>query len=440
MKLPLVFVFIIISFLTQAQSDMLESGPMLGYVEMREALLWVQTKEPAAVQISWQARDVKTAPEQSPVIRTEKTMACIAKFALPYLEPGTSYRYDVLVNGQKVELDYPTEFTTQPLWQYREDPPEFTVATGSCFYVNEEPYDRLGAAYGGAYRIFEQIHQRDPDLMLWLGDNTYLREVDWFSRSGILHRYTHTRAVEELQPLLASAHHYAIWDDHDFGPNNSDRSYIHKNLTREAFELFWGNPSYGLDGKHGITTFFQYGDIDFFLMDNRYFRAPNERESTDRTMLGKEQLEWLIDALTTSRAPFKVVVIGGQVLNTHEQYETYANLYPEERQYLLNRIREEEIYNVFFLDGDRHHTEFSKLQLDNGIMVHDMTCSPLTSGAHTNVQENNQLRVEGTLVEERNFAMLTFSGPRDSRKLQIEVFDADGKLLWEQRLRSQKPD
>ena len=74
----------------------------------------------------------------------------------------------------------------------------------------------------------------------------------------------------------------------------------------------------------GITSYFQWGDVDFFLLDNRYFRSPNYLTEGEKTILGKEQLEWLIDALVKSRAPFKMVAIGGQVLNTAEKYENYA--------------------------------------------------------------------------------------------------------------------
>ena len=135
-----------------------------------------------------------------------------------------------------------------------------------------------------------------------------------------------------MQRLLATAHNYAIWDDHDFGPNNSDRSFIHKDKTLKAFELFWGNPSFGLPGTPGAISFFQYMDIDFFLLDNRYHRSPNDRRSGQKTVLGKDQLEWLIDALSFSKAPYKMVLVGGQVLNTAPLFENYAHHHFEERQ------------------------------------------------------------------------------------------------------------
>ena len=159
--------------------------------------------------------------------------------------------------------------------------------------------------------------------MLWLGDNVYFREPD-DSRTGIYNRYTHDRALNELQPLLGSVHHYAIWDDHDYGPNNSDRSFIHKDITYQAFQDFWANPSYGIENKGGITTQFRWSDIDFFLMDNRYFRTPQNRKHIYKEILGKEQVEWLIDALLNSKAPFKIIAIGGQFLNSESIYENLS--------------------------------------------------------------------------------------------------------------------
>ena len=113
---------------------------------------------------------------------------------------------------------------------------------GSGAYFNEARYDRSGNPYGDGYEIYSNMAKAGADFMIWLGDNIYLREPDWNSWSGIIHRYTHDRAIPELQEFLASTHHYAIWDDHDYGPNNSDRGYWNKNQTMEAFKIFWANP------------------------------------------------------------------------------------------------------------------------------------------------------------------------------------------------------
>jgi len=412
---------------------------MLGYTEMREVLLWVQTNAEAEVQFTYWTQD-SLGNRNSDIfytkkIKTTEHSAFSAKAIADKVMPGQTYFYQLHINNDPITLDYPTTFQSQPLWMWRMDPPEFTVALGSCMYINEPIFDRPGKGYGSDYGIFNKIYEKSPDAMLWLGDNTYLREADWYTRTGILHRYTHTRSLPELQPLLASTHHFAIWDDHDFGPNDSDRSFIHKDKTLEAFDLFWGNPTTGVPQfEGGITTSFQWNDIEFILLDNRYFRSPNKRKSGDRTILGEDQFEWLIDKLAASKAPFKIVAIGGQVLNTYEKWENYINHHHKERGRLLKRIEEENIKNVIFISGDRHHSELSKMTNGAGNSIYDLTCSPLTSGTGKR-DEENRLRVEGTMVaNQTNFGLMTFSGPRKERKLTMQIFNKEGQEIWKREI------
>jgi alkaline phosphatase D len=443
MKRSSIFLSSLLLWCTQlllAQSGLLQSGPMPGFAEMREAHLWVQTTQACEVRFAyWDLLNTgDTLWTES--IRTDKRDAFTTTVIADEVKPGIRYGYRLYLNGRAVDRPYTTEFQTPPLWQYRTDPPEFTLALGSCAFINEEEYDRPGRPYGGEYTIFESIHQKRPDLMLWLGDNVYLREVDWNSRTGILKRYTHSRSVPELQALLGSTHHLAIWDDHDFGPNDSDRSFVHKDKTLEAFRLFWANPSYGEHlSQGGACTMFQWGDVDVFMLDNRYHRSPNKLQVGNETptILGKEQLEWLIDALVYSRAPFKLVAIGGQVLTTAAVFENYIHHHSEERAYLLKRIEEERIRNVVFLTGDRHHSELSHYVNASGNSVYDLTVSPLSSGASNNTEEVNELRVDGTAVFERNFGMLRFSGERRSRQMTITLYDVAGEEIWSRSVKSE---
>ncbi|MFQ5640829.1 MAG: alkaline phosphatase D family protein [bacterium] len=413
-----------------AQKSYLQSGPMVGYGDMREVLLWVQTKKSAKVKIEYFDRNEPQKRSATAELETTKATAFTAKLIADRVQPGKHYEYELFINGIKVELPYPLRFQTQKLWQWRTDPPDFKMALGSCAYVNDPPYDRPGDPYGKHSRIFTEITKKHPDLMLWLGDNVYLREPDWNTRTGILYRYTHTRSLPELQPLLASVHHYAIWDDHDFGPNNSDRGFGMKPETLRAFELFWGNPFFGVDGQPGITCTFEWSDMQFFLLDNRYYRSPNNRKTGTRGILGKRQLDWLIDALVSSKAPFKFVAIGGQVLNPFAGSENHA-AFAQEREAMLKAIEQENISGVIFLTGDRHRTELTKLQRPSAYPLYDVTISPLTAGPFIGGEkEPNFLRVPGTVLTERNFGIFEFSGPRKNRHLKITVFDKDGKEKW----------
>jgi alkaline phosphatase D len=120
------------------------------------------------------------------------------------------------------------------------------------------------------------------------------------------------------------------------------------------------------------------------------------------------------------------------VLSTAMLYENYINTFGAERQYILDAIQRERITGVFFLTGDRHHTELSKLQPEGGVQVFDLTVSPLTSGAYPGDGDQNQCLVKGTEVTSANYALLEVTGPRQDRKLSIQVKDVQGKELWKQ--------
>lgn len=416
----------------------LQSGPMVGYSEMKEVLLWVQTKKPAKVKFVYHEKSNPSKKFSTNEVLTSKDKAYTAKLLADQVLPGKKYTYELYIDSKKVDISYPLEFQSQKLWQHRTDPPEFSVATGSCTYVNEKEYDRPGKPYGDMEgKIFTSIYEKHPDFMIWLGDNTYLREVDWNSKTGIFQRYTHTRSLPEMQPLLGSVHHYAIWDDHDFGPNDSDRNYRNKEDTLEAFKLFWGNPSFGEKNNEAAYTKFEWADVEFFLLDDRYFKSPNDRKDTEKTILGKQQLEWLLDSLSNSKASFKVIALGIQFLNPvqDDRLEVYSNI-PEEKNKILKAIEKEKISGVFFLTGDRHHTELSVLKRESAYPIYDLTVSPLTSQYYDATKEPNTLRLPETLVGNYNFSILSFSGTKKDRQMKITVYDKFGKELWNKLIKA----
>lgn len=425
-----IFFFYCLPASTQPGVNFLQSGPMVGYSTMKEVMVWVQTTMKARVYIEYFDTADSTMVMRSDSYVTDKEHAFVARIVIP-VEPGRKYGYRLYLNGGLKKLPYLLEFQSQELWQWRHDPPDYTFALGSCNYVNETALDRPGKPYGADHFIFESIAAKEPDFMVWMGDNNYLREADWNSRSGIFHRYTNNRSLPELQPLLGSVHHYATWDDHDYGPNNSDRSYWMKDVTLETFKLFWANPSYGPGG--GVSGTFFWGDAQFFMLDNRFFRTPNNLLTEEREMFGKQQLEWLIDALSTSQAPFKFIVTGGQVLNPviASWTENFAK-YPDEQKRLFDAIRENNIPGVLFLTGDRHMVELSCMVREGSYPLYDLTVSPFTAGPDNNrsLEEANPYRVEGTYYGKRNFALLKVSGARKDRVLEITVCDSDGEEVW----------
>lgn len=415
----------------QKINGLLAAGPMVGYSTMREVMLWVQTKQAAKVKISYK---IVGSNEEfyTNEVTTQPDSAFVAKLIADRLEPSNRYEYKLFINNTEAKFNYPLKFQSQTLWQHRTDPPDFTFAIGSCAYFNDSLYDRPGKPYGGGYEIYESISSKNPDFMLWLGDNDYLREADWDSWTGIKYRYSHGRAYSQLQPLLAKTHNYAIWDDHDFGSNDADRSYAQKDMTLKAFKLFWGNPSYGTKNQEGIFSSFQWGDAEFFLLDNRYNRTPNNALTVKKEILGEVQINWLRDKLISSEAKFKFIVIGGQVLNSVAKYENYST-FPDERNVLLNMVAAEKIKGVIFLSGDRHFTEMSKMDREV-YSLFEITCSPLNSTARGDSTENNIYRIKDTWVCERNYITVGIVGSGKNRSVEIKCFNTTGSLLWSKEI------
>jgi phosphodiesterase/alkaline phosphatase D-like protein len=136
---------------------------------------------------------------------------------------------------------------------------------------------------------------------------------------------------------------------------------------------------------------FSLGDLaDLFVLDERSHRDRQGRntaevEAAARSMLGREQLEWLVGGLVGSTAAWRLIgntVMIGQVYAAcvpDELARTLAAVgvlsrqdfgpepdqwdgYPREREQLLHRLRESR--NVVFLSGDVHTAWAIELKLN----------------------------------------------------------------------------
>jgi alkaline phosphatase D len=414
---------------------------MLGYADLTEASIWIQTTADADVRLRYWPEGTSAESRTTAASTADEKTDHTALFVISGLEPGTGYGFEILVDGAPAR--FPAggttgTFATQAFWQWRANPPDFTVAIGSCYYANEPKMDRPGTPYGSDPKIFRTIAAMKPDVMLWLGDNVYLREPDFGSVAAMKRRYALAREDPALQPLLGTARHYATWDDHDFGPNDS--IWVNRFATEslEIFKRYWANPTYGARDIPGVFGQFSWGDVDFFLLDDRFYRTPERLpESPDKTMLGREQLRWLQHSLYYSRAPFKVVVNGSQVLNSNSVNESFAH-YPDQKE-LVDFIVRHRIRGVVFLSGDRHETELLRVTPNGFYTLYDFTSSPLTAGLTNPMpreEQNNPLRVPGTLVNDmHNFGVLKFSGSCNERTLEMQVYDRTGKRRWARTVR-----
>ncbi|WP_269532145.1 alkaline phosphatase [Chitinimonas sp. BJYL2] len=422
-----------------AQAVELIAGPMAGPPTMRGVTLWLQADAEARASIEYWPEASPNARRRSAAMALKADEQFVGKVTLFGLEPGRRYGYRVLLND-KPASKATFAFATQVLWQWRKDAPDFTLQAGSCNFGNEPGYDRPGKPYGDRHlSIFSTMAAQKPDLTLWLGDNLYFREVDYSSPEGMAYRWQRDRSQGYLQPALQVGAHAAIWDDHDYGPNDANKSFVFKGEALKLQQRYWANPAYGLPETPGAFTTFSFNDVDFFLLDNRTYRDdPRMPPSPDKAMFGPSQMAWLKNALLQSTAPFKIIAGGSQMLNKGERGDSWAD-YPAERDDFLRFLQDTRVDGVMFMSGDVHRSELIRKTREGMYPLHDLTCSALTSGVYRDEKllERPDL-VPGTLVMgERNFCQLRFEGGKANRQAVVRVLNDLGEVKFEHVITAQ---
>ncbi len=235
------------------------------------------------------------------------------------LKPGTTAAYRVEAGAERRT----GTIRAQPYWSKPAAAAELSFALGSCFFLADADPMWPGGDYGSGFGIFDAIAAQKPDVMLWLGDNLYLQQPDFYDPASMAARYRRQRGFAPLQPLLTATSHLAIWDDHDYGPNDADASYVLKSETLGLFRRYWPNPSSGMPDVPGTFGMARYGDVLFFLLDDRWYRSPNAwPDGPDKTMFGARQLEWLEQALVSApRSALKIIMAGSQFWPRDSRFE-----------------------------------------------------------------------------------------------------------------------
>ena len=431
--------FISSALFAQSKSGLI-AGPWLGYIEHREVLIGMELGQDVK-KVQLQYRE-KSNPSNTYKLDYKGVLGQEfnpIKIEIGGLKMNCEYLFDLYLNDKKVNLAYGGSFKTKDLWEWRKPAPDFSFLIGSCTYINDSLYDRPGKPYGNNPKILETMSEIPTDFMIWNGDNLYYREADYSSTWGMKYRYSHDFSIPELQKLKATRANFAIWDDHDYGPNDSNKSWEMKDDALENFKNYWGNKTFGESDNKGIYTKFKWSDAEFFLMDDRYHRSPNEMSDSldgklnpEKSFYGKKQLIWLKNSLLASNATFKFIVTGGQMLNPMADKECFR-FYPYEYQDLMNFLVSNKIQGVVFLTGDRHFSEMVQLNQPNFYTLYDFTCSSITSGIYniSNKPEfTNPNRVANSLLMENNFGKISISGKRGERIVHFETITISGETKW----------
>lgn len=431
------------------EAGRLVSGPMLGYVEHREAAVIVEVADASEVVLEFSSTGdpgaIRRKVAKDPWVSPGETQPI--RFILNNLEPGTAYTYRILIDGEEAKRSWPLDFKTQDQFEWRRDPSDFSFLVGSCSYFNDPPWDRPGTPYGKGTGILKHMAASGADFMIWLGDSLYLRESDWWSASGLWHRWAKDRSAEDLQPLAAAMSHYMIWDDHDYGPNNSSKSYPLKAEALKVFKAYSGNKTYGEEDNPGVYGTLQFQDALFILLDNRYYRDDanlDQEKHPWKSQYGSRQMEWLRDTLVhvkesnnTRFIRFVFVCTGSQFLTMRDFPSSEDhNRYKRERDEILAVIRDHDIPGVVFITGDVHYTELRKKENLLSYPAYELTSSSISAGPHTGKLAEDPSRIEGTAFQENNYCKVAVSGPANDRVATITCHNRDGAVQWTQVIRA----
>jgi alkaline phosphatase D len=376
------------------------AGPLVGNARSTEVTLWMYA--PITSQCSFSYHSEESSPAEKSTGKftaisdqAAKGLGQVFKSTLGGLSPDTRYRYQVSVDG-KSDPAWKGSFKTAPA---EGDPTAFKLAITSCMR-NGKNGNRQGS--------WDLLLAERPDIHITVGDTHYADTTD--PTVQLEHHVTYRR-VKEFAKVLRNVPIYAIWDDHDYGPNNSDGTADGKEHSLAGWKQAWPNPVSGTTDTPGAFFKFSHGDVDFFVVDGRYHRSPNELPDDDKKrMLGDAQFEWLLEGLKNSKARFKIIASGSTL--HHSEVDGWR-IYTFSRHRLFDAIKENRISGVMYVSGDMHrslvweHHESERV----GYPLVEVMSSGIANSKHL------------------SFATIDFDTTHDDPTARVRVIFGNGKVM-----------
>ena len=399
--------------LAQKYRTELLHGPMLGCVTDTSAKFWVRTANEVPVQILIGTSRTARSPISSAIVKTSKEKDFTAVLEVRGLKPDTRYYYKLLVDG-----------SIQPRqWAFRTFP---ASGNASQFWIGFGG----GAGFTPQHeRMWDTITTYNLLAFLLLGDNVY---IDNPTRQAVQqYCYYRRQSRPEFRDFVASTAIFAIWDDHDFTTNDAGggpqilKPYWKLPVWR-TFTNNWNNPYYaGGENQPGCWFDFSIGDVDFFMLDGRYYRT--ESKVTNPSMLGDVQKIWLFKKLKSSKATFKVIASPvpwsyGAKPDSQDPWQGYKT----EREQIFSFLESNKIDGVILISADRHRSDIWKIERPNGYPLYEFESSRLTN-IHTHKV------MPGSLFgynKKCSFGMLQFDTARPDPQVTYKIINIDKEVIY----------
>ncbi|NQV33109.1 MAG: alkaline phosphatase D family protein [Phycisphaeraceae bacterium] len=214
----------------------------------------------------------------------------------------------------------------------------------------------------------------------------------------------------------------------------------------QVFKQNWVNPYYaGGDTQPGCWHDFKIGDVDFFMLDCRYYRVDPQGKDpvyTDSTaaqpsMLGPVQKKWLLNKLKGSTATFKIIAASVPwAFESKTGRQMSANLgrrpgledtwqgFGKEREDIFSFIETHRIEGVFLISADRHRSDAWKIERENGYAFYEAMSSHLT-------KRSSHRAMPGALFSSLGkpaYGLLTFDTTLNDPEIRYDVVKIDDKI------------
>lgn len=390
-------------------------GPLVGNVTGTSASFWVRTAIECDLEVVLTTADGEL---RSKTVRSKSADDFTAVISIEGLKPETEYAYSIIQNGTGVDVK---SGTNQKFRTFAEKgkSSKFRIAFGGgSGYVPENE------------RMWDTIGGFDPSAILLLGDNVYIDDPE----SVVMQQYTYQRRQSrpEWRKLTARSPVFTIWDDHDFSDNDSwggadiDIPFWKKDWVFPIFRQNWANPGYGGgDEQPGCWYSFQMGDVDFIMLDCRYYRT-NPNVDDGKSMLGPVQKAWLKQQLLNAEGTFKVICssVPWDFRTKGGSLDTW-NGYRAEHEEILGFLDEHKIEGVVLMSADRHRSDCWKLSRPNGYDLYDFNSSRLTNQhVHATMEKRGAIFSYNEL---QSFGLITFDTTIDDPTVQYEVVNINGE-------------
>jgi alkaline phosphatase D len=291
------------------------------------------------------------------------------------------------------------------------------IGFGSCNYVSADQ------------GFWTQIAARKPEIFLFLGDILYLDHGE---------TYAQLSAVRPLDDLLAVTRPFVIWDDHDFGRNDSGAELPNKDGAKAAFLGYWaehggpprGSPRWLRQGNYDSAIVGPAGrEVQILMLDNRYWKE----KPPGGTVLGDAQWAWLAEELRKP-ARLRIIMSGMEQISSSTTPEGWG-LYPAEQEHLYATLRAAGAKGAIIVSGDKHYLEISRRDVGLGYPLYDFTSSPMS--APPEPPEANKYRdAPGSIISDHNFGMITIDWSLADPTVHVElIHSSKGTLLLDKQLR-----